>query len=46
MRDYNDMHKKVGSLKKADDAILVDSTNLTIDEVVTRIEEIIKNCKS
>lgn len=46
MRDYNDMHKKVGSLKKADDAILVDSTDLTIDEVVARIKEIIRNCKS
>ena len=33
MRDYNDMHKKVGALKKADDAIVVDSTNLTIDQV-------------
>lgn len=42
MRDYNDMHKKVGALKKADDAIVVDSTNLTIDEVVEKIKEIIK----
>ena len=42
MRDYNDMHKKVGALKKADDAIIVDSTNLTIDEVVEKIKEIIK----
>ncbi len=41
MRDYNDMHKKVGALKKADDAIIIDSTNLTIDEVVNKIEEII-----
>lgn len=46
MRDYNDMHKKVGSLKKADDAILVDSTDLTIDEVVARIKSIIENCKN
>ena len=42
MRDYNDMHKKVGALKKADDAILVDSTNLTIEEVVEKIKDIIK----
>ena len=42
MRDYNDMHKKVGALKKADDAIVVDSTNLTIDDVVEKIKEIIK----
>ena len=46
MRDYNDMHKKVGSLKKADDAILVDSTDLTIDEVVIKIKSIIENCKN
>lgn len=45
MRDYNDMHKKFGALKKADDAILVDSTNLSIDEVVNKIKEIIINKK-
>lgn len=45
MRDYNDMHKKVGALKKADDAIVVDSTNLTIDEVVEKIKDIIKERK-
>ena len=38
MRDYNDMHKKVGALKKAEDAIIVDSTNLTIEEVVKEIK--------
>lgn len=45
MRDYNDMHKKVGALKKADDAIIVDSTNLTIDEVVEKIKNIIEEHK-
>lgn len=45
MRDYNDMHKKVGALKKADDAIVVDSTNLTIDQVVEKIKDIIKEHK-
>ncbi len=43
MRDYNDMHKKVGALKKADDAIVIDSSNLTIDEVTKKIENIIKS---
>ena len=42
MRDYNDMNKKMGALKKADDAIIIDSTDLTIDEVV---EKIISLCK-
>lgn len=41
MRDYNDMHKKMGALKKADDAIIIDSTDLTIDEVVEEIKNIV-----
>ena len=45
MRDYNDMHKKIGALKKADDAIVVDSTNLTIDQVVEKLKDIIKGQK-
>ena len=45
MRDYNDMHKKVGALKKAEDAIVIDSSNLSIDEVVKKIEDIIKEHK-
>lgn len=43
MRDYNDMHKKVGALKKANNAIVVDSTNLSIEEVVEKIKNIIKD---
>lgn len=33
--------REINPLRKADDAILVDSTNLTIDEVVEKIEKII-----
>lgn len=40
-RDYNDTHKKVGALKRTNDAIYVDSTNLSIDEVVEKIKNII-----
>ena len=36
-RDYNDMHKPVGSLMRTDDQIYIDSTNMTIDEVVNFI---------
>lgn len=43
MRDYNDMHKPYGALKKADDAIIVDSSNLSIEEVVEKIKKIIKD---
>ena len=42
-RDYNDMHKPVGALKKADDAVVLDSTKLSIDEVVEKVKELIKN---
>ena len=41
-RDYNDMHKEVGSLTRTEDSIYIDSTNLTIDEVVSKIKGIIE----
>jgi len=41
-RDYNDMHKEVGSLTKTEDSIYIDSTNLTINEVVEKIKTIIE----
>jgi cytidylate kinase len=41
-RDYNDTHKEVGSLIKTDEQIYIDTTNLNIDEVVNKIENIIK----
>ena len=46
MRDYNDMHKKVGALKKAEDAIIIDSTNLTIEEVTDKVIEEIEKLKT
>ena len=42
MRDYNDMHKEVGSLTRTDEQIYIDSTNMTIDEVVLKIVSYIK----
>lgn len=41
MRDYNDIHKKFGALKKAEDAIVIDSTKLKIEEVVKEIKDLI-----
>ncbi|MBQ3146072.1 MAG: (d)CMP kinase [Clostridia bacterium] len=41
-RDENDKTKEIGALKPAEDSIIVDTTNLTIDEVVEKIIEIIK----
>ena len=41
-RDLNDKTKPFGALKIADDAIYLDTTNLSIDEVVDNILKIIK----
>jgi cytidylate kinase len=41
-RDYQDMHRELSPLKKADDATLLDSSNMTIEEVA---DAIIKLCK-
>ena len=38
-RDYNDMHKEVGSLMRTDDQIYIDCTNLSIDEEISIIEK-------
>ena len=36
-RDYLDYHREISPLKKADDAIEIDSTHMTIDQVVDAI---------
>ena len=41
-RDYNDMHKEVGALIKSEDSIYIDSSNMTIEEVVEKIKSIIE----
>jgi len=40
-RDYKDSNRKESPLKKADDAIVLDTTYLTIEEVVSHIIELI-----
>lgn len=42
-RDYNDMHKEVGSLMRTDDQIYIDSTNMSIDEVVDFIVKTVRS---
>ena len=42
-RDYNDMHKEVGALQRTDDQVYIDTTNLTIEEEVEIIGNIISN---
>lgn len=41
-RDENDMNRAVSPLKQADDAVLVDTTEMTIDEVIALLEKMIK----
>ena len=36
-RDYQDMHRENSPLVQAEDAVLVDSSEMTIDEVVEKI---------
>lgn len=40
-RDYKDSHREISPLTQAEDAVLVDTTSLTIDQVVDKILEII-----
>ena len=42
MRDKQDKEKEIGALKLADDATYIDTTDLTIEEVKNKIEDIIK----
>lgn len=44
-RDYNDMHKEVGVLKRTDEQIYIDTTNLTVEEEVEIIGKIIEGDK-
>ena len=41
-RDYNDMHRAVAPLKKADDAVLADTTDCNLDEALELILKIIE----
>ena len=36
-RDYQDMHREISPLKKADDAIEVDTSDMTIEQVEAEI---------
>lgn len=40
-RDHRDMTRELNPLKQAEDAVYVDSSDMTIEEVVARLEEII-----
>lgn len=40
-RDYQDTHREIAPLKMARDSIKIDTSNMTIDEVVTKIKDIV-----
>ena len=42
-RDRQDKEKEIGALKKADDSIYIDSSNLEIEEVTNKVIEIIES---
>lgn len=45
-RDTQDMNREIAPLKQAEDAVLVDSSDMTIDQVVTRIIQVVnERCK-
>ncbi len=41
-RDYRDSHREISPLKQAEDAVLVDSSDMTIDEVAKTIIDLYK----
>lgn len=42
-RDYQDMHRENSPLRQAEDAVLLDSSDLTVDGVVAEMKRIISN---
>ncbi|MDD3217934.1 MAG: (d)CMP kinase [Lachnospiraceae bacterium] len=42
LRDHQDMTREISPLKKAEDAVLLDSSDMTIDEVVSKIMGMVK----
>ena len=45
-RDERDMSREIAPLRQAEDAILVDSSDLSIDQVVERIRECYREVKT
>jgi cytidylate kinase len=44
MRDYIDSHREVSPLRKADDAIILDNTNLTEEEQFKKAIKLVQDC--
>lgn len=41
-RDYNDSHREVAPLKPAEDSVILDSSYLTLEEVVAKVVELVE----
>ncbi len=46
IRDYQDMNREISPLKQAEDAVLVDSSDMTIDQVIEEIISIVEKKRS
>ena len=44
-RDYQDTHREISPLKKAEDAIELDTSSLTLEEVVEQVLTLIQKAK-
>lgn len=44
-RDFQDSHRKISPLKKADDATEIDTTYMTIQEIVHQVIGLVQGCK-
>ena len=44
-RDWQDSHRSTAPLKKAEDAVEIDTSDLTLDQVVTAIQSLIDGAR-
>ena len=42
-RDYDDSHRAIAPLKQAEDAILVDTSEMTLDETIAHMKQVVAN---
>ena len=41
-RDYQDSHRAIAPLKQADDAVLVDTSDMNLEQVIETLDNIVK----
>lgn len=45
-RDYNDSHRAIAPLKPADDAVIIDSSSMTLEEVIKKIVDLAREAEN